>query len=222
MELTIGSLHLTEIQKIIKGELKNKSGIYAFLCKTTNDLYIGSSIQLSSRFNDHITGYNSNIKLQNAINKYSLEDFIFIILEYYEPEKLISQEQFYFNIIKPDYNINLIAGSRLGSMHSEESIAKMSEAKSDMNNPMFNKTHSEETKALMSFAQSGDKHPMFGKTHSKESIALMSQVHLGKTHTVETKVKIALSLGKKVYLYDKDNLNIFLRNLLVIERLLNI
>lgn len=60
-------LDIVEIQKIRK-ELKGKSGIYGFLCKTTNKLYIGSSIYLYDRFRDHIKGNQSNIKLQNAIN----------------------------------------------------------------------------------------------------------------------------------------------------------
>jgi excinuclease UvrABC nuclease subunit len=91
IELTIGYLNLAEIQKIIKKELKNKSGIYGFFCKTNNKLYIGSSVQLSNRFYKHINGTKSNILLQRAINKYNLQDFIFIIFEYCEPECLINK-----------------------------------------------------------------------------------------------------------------------------------
>jgi hypothetical protein len=69
IEIFIGSLHLTEIPLIIKKELEGKSGIYGFFCKTTGKLYIGSSVQLSERFNRHVKGARSNVKLQNAINK---------------------------------------------------------------------------------------------------------------------------------------------------------
>jgi len=50
----MGSLHLTEISLITKQELKGKSGIYGFICETTGKLYIGSSVNLSNRFSDHI------------------------------------------------------------------------------------------------------------------------------------------------------------------------
>jgi hypothetical protein len=74
IELAIGYLHLTEIQDITKKELKNKSGIYGFVCKSNNKLYIGSSKTLSTRFNNHIKGSRSNILLQKAISKYNLQD----------------------------------------------------------------------------------------------------------------------------------------------------
>ena len=73
IEIAMAYLDLAEIQKIVKSELRNKSGIYGFLCKTNNKLYIGSSINLSTRFYSHIKGLNSNVLLQRAINKYNLQ-----------------------------------------------------------------------------------------------------------------------------------------------------
>lgn len=110
IEQSIGYLHLAKIQKIIRKELKGKSGIYGFLSKTNNKLYIGSSKTLPTRFNEHIKGSKSNAILQKAINKYNLHDFIFIVFEYCEPEELISREQFYIDNINPDYNINPRSG----------------------------------------------------------------------------------------------------------------
>jgi len=69
---SIGYLHLAEIKKITKKELKNKLGIYRFLCKTNNKLYISSSVQLSIRLSRHIKRSHSNILLQKVINKYNL------------------------------------------------------------------------------------------------------------------------------------------------------
>jgi|SRR5690348_7704792 hypothetical protein len=105
IEIFIGSLHLTEIPLIIKKELEGKSGIYGFFCKTTGKLYIGSSVQLSERFNRHVKGARSNVLLQNAINKYNIHDFIFIVFEYCEPEDLILREQIYIDSLKPEFNI---------------------------------------------------------------------------------------------------------------------
>jgi excinuclease UvrABC nuclease subunit len=48
----MGYLHLAEIQDEIIKELKNKSGIYRFLCQSNNKLYIGSSKTLSYRFHN--------------------------------------------------------------------------------------------------------------------------------------------------------------------------
>jgi hypothetical protein len=53
----MGYLYLAETQKITKLELKNKSGIYGFICKSNNKLYIDSSINLTIRFNNHLKGY---------------------------------------------------------------------------------------------------------------------------------------------------------------------
>jgi predicted GIY-YIG superfamily endonuclease len=151
IEQWIGSLHLSEIEKIIRKELNGKSGIYGFLCKTTGKLYIGSSINLSDRLYRHIKGTRSNVKLQNAINKYNLHDFIFIVFEYCEPEDLISREQLYIDSLGPEYNILKTAGSLLGFKHSAESIAKM--GRLGESNPFFGKTHSPKTTTLMSVAK---------------------------------------------------------------------
>jgi len=60
------------------------------------------------------------------------------------------------------YNFNPIAGSSLGYKHTEETRAKMSEAKSGANHPLFGKTHSPESKASegrSSNSKSGNNHP---------------------------------------------------------------
>jgi group I intron endonuclease len=160
IEIFTGSLHLTELQNITKEELKDNSGVYGFLSKTTGKLYIGSSINLNIRFDNHLKGLRSNIKLQNAINKYNLQDFIFVVFEYCEAEILVSREQFYIDILKPEFNILKIAGSSLGYKHTEKSLAKMRKMqesidKSGENNPMFGKIriHSTETKVKISVIQ---------------------------------------------------------------------
>jgi hypothetical protein len=42
-----------------------------------------------------------------------------------EPAVANTREQYYFDLLKPEYNILPTAGSRLGSKHSEESLAKI-------------------------------------------------------------------------------------------------
>jgi group I intron endonuclease len=65
------------------------------------------------------------------------------------------------------YNILKKAGSRLGSSHSEQTKQKMSQAHQG-------KVKSAEIRAKMSQAKSGNNHPMFGKSHSAETLVLMS------------------------------------------------
>ena len=183
IELMIGNLHLAEIQAITKKELNKKSGIYGFICKTNNNLYLGSSIDLSSRFNDHFNGSRSNILLQRAINKYYLQDFIFIIFEYCEVDLLVSREQFYFDSLNPEFNILKTAGSSLGYKHTEESKILMS-------------------KVQNSIDKTGENNPMFGKTHSAETRAKMSEAHKGKSQSAETIAKISATQGTAIYIYN--------------------
>ena len=57
--------------------------------------------------------------LKNGYSNFSLE-----IFEYCSPENTILREQYYMNLLKPEYNILKTAGSFLGFKHSEETIKK--------------------------------------------------------------------------------------------------
>jgi group I intron endonuclease len=48
------------------------------------------------------------------------------ILEYCAGDQAVSREQYYLDLLKPEYNILKTAGSLLGHKHSEEVRAKMS------------------------------------------------------------------------------------------------
>jgi hypothetical protein len=66
--------------------LKGKSGVYLFINKITNKLYVGSSIILSKRMASHFYHANSNkdtnVILYRAMRKYKLENFSLAILEF--------------------------------------------------------------------------------------------------------------------------------------------
>jgi group I intron endonuclease len=95
------------------------------------------------------------------------------ILEYCTAENAISREQYYIDLLKPEYNILTIAGSRLGSKHSRETLLKMSKSAKG-------RKHTEQSKNLLSLATKGINNPNFGKTHSKETKALIRLARLGK------------------------------------------
>ncbi|KAF3930964.1 hypothetical protein ABW19_dt0206623 [Dactylella cylindrospora] len=114
----------------------------------------------------------------NAIIKHGYSNFALKILEYCDKSNLIKREQYYFDIIEPEYNILRIAASTLGFKHSKETLEKMATAK-------LGKKHSKEILAKMSAAQkavdrSGKNHPMYGKTHTKETLAKIAATLRGR------------------------------------------
>jgi len=114
----------TEKSKILKDN-KNKAGVYRWVNLINNKTYIGSSINLSSRFykyfsNKHLT--INNTPIYKAILKYGYSKFKLEILEYTEKENTISTEQFYIDNYKPEYNILRVAGSLAGFKHNSKTI----------------------------------------------------------------------------------------------------
>jgi len=66
--------------------------------------------------------------IYSALLKYGYSNFTLEILEYCDSSETIQRDQYYLDLLKPEYNILLTAGSRLGSKHSEEAKAKISAA----------------------------------------------------------------------------------------------
>jgi group I intron endonuclease len=65
--------------------------------------------------------------IHNALLKYGYSAFTLEILEYCEITNLIAREQYYIELLKPEYNILGKAGSNFGFKHSE--ITKLKLAK---------------------------------------------------------------------------------------------
>lgn len=118
-----------------------QSGIYKITCKKSIRIYIGSASNFAIRKCCHFKllkeNKHSNRKLQNAYNKYGIENFTFDILEYVEDKtKLLKREQYYFNTIlfasennrKFDilsFNFHRNAKSPIGSKRSLATKLKM-------------------------------------------------------------------------------------------------
>ena len=62
--------------------------------------------------------------LQNAWTKHGSEAFLCRALEYCDLGQLIAREQFYIDTLRPEFNVNPVAGSRLGSKMSAEHLAR--------------------------------------------------------------------------------------------------
>lgn len=85
------------------------------------------------------------MSIYKAILKYGYKNFSLYILEYCESNVLIKKEQYYIDLLKPDYNILKIAGYSLGFKHSKATITQMSINNIGVNNPLFYKNHTYET-----------------------------------------------------------------------------
>jgi len=144
-------------------ENKGKLGVYRWVNKTNGKTYVGSSVNLSRRFAEYyrksyISDTSRNMAIHIALLKYGYYNFQLEILEYCDTSLLLVREQFYLDLLQPEYNILQTAGSSLGYLHSEESKRKMREAP---NPGRFTKgqKHSEETKRKMSEARLGSNRP---------------------------------------------------------------
>ena len=112
----------------------SKSGIYKIINKLNNQIYIGSSIHINRRLNEHKSSLKNNKHynkfLQNSYNKYGKEHFDFKILE--ECDNLLEREQYYIDTLKPTYNLLPLAYRTEGIKRSNETKHKQSIARLGM------------------------------------------------------------------------------------------
>jgi group I intron endonuclease len=94
--------------------------------------------------------------------------------------KFISREQYYLDLLKPEYNILKIAGSRLGSIQSEATNIKISIAHKGKNNHFYAKTHTYETRKKIGL-----------------SLKSIIRVNNNKPRVVTLKTKLSMSLRCK-------------------------
>jgi group I intron endonuclease len=112
----------------VLNETRGLSGIYLILNKFTLDYYIGSAStgKFHAKFTNHLFYFKGSKVVKNAVKKYGIYSFAFIILELF-PEiitkennkKLLDLEDFYLKSLLPNYNILTEAGSSFGYKHSE-------------------------------------------------------------------------------------------------------
>lgn len=108
------------------------SAIYIIRNKTNNNIYVGSATDFNHRKAQHLSDLklnkHSNIILTRAYNKYGEQNFVFEILEVVnDKNELINKEQWWIDLLNPQYNILQKAGSSFGYRHTQECKIKMSE-----------------------------------------------------------------------------------------------
>jgi len=90
---------------------KGKAAVYRLINNINNKTYIGSTVNLSTRFYKyfsikHLTERKTSI--HNALLKYGFANFTLEILEYCKSGiNPVKREQHYFSQLKPEYNIFL-------------------------------------------------------------------------------------------------------------------
>lgn len=181
-------------------EFKGKSGIYQIKINTKK--YVGSTVCFDTRLSRHLYNLSQRIhvnkKLQNAYNKYGVGSVSVEILEFTKRELkvLVSREQYYMDILKPEYNILPKAHSCVGNVLSEETKKKISEANKGRKQT---KEHIEKSR----IAKIGQKRSkefceymskiMTGRKYSEERIEKTAKHHRGKILSQEIKDKIRMN-----------------------------
>jgi hypothetical protein len=140
----------TEKAKILK-ENTGLAGVYLWTNINNYKRYVGSGTNLSNRLSLYFTSSKMDSVLKrsrshilSAILKHGISNFTLSILEYCDPEKAISREDYWIETLRPEYNILQKAGSSFGFRHSPETIQKMSELQNlikHRNPGLFKKGH---------------------------------------------------------------------------------
>ena len=197
------------------------SGIYLITNTLNGRRYVGSAVKPKARWGQHLyrlrRGRHINRHLQSAYDKYGEAVFVFETLEDGDREFLTSMEQWWMNMLRPEYNILPTSRSGRGYHHTPDAVSRISAAHKG-------RTVSAETRARISEALKGKSHPgykhtaeqnarhsaaMKGRKQTPETIAKRAAANKGKhgqTKTPEWRAKISASMmGKKINLGRKHS-----------------
>uniref|UniRef100_UPI001BEFE0C9 hypothetical protein n=1 Tax=Magnusiomyces suaveolens TaxID=44074 RepID=UPI001BEFE0C9 len=135
------------VRAVTKKSTRDMVGIYTIYNKTTGNYYIGSSYKdIYKRFTKHTIDTNTNNITKNAVSKYGLEGFKFLITEFWyeDPLKVQTPEdtrserdkrsitkrmtEQYIEQFCPKYNIRTTISGVSTQKDTEEARQKMREA----------------------------------------------------------------------------------------------
>jgi len=170
----------TDKSTILK-ENRNKAAVYRWVNNINNKTYIGSTANLTKRLYKYYSAkflMESKLPIIKALLKYGYSNFSLEVLEYCTQDKdtLIKREQYYLDLLKPEYNILTNAYSTLGYKVSEENLDKY----------WRGRIFSKETKELLSKAATG-------RILTEEERKKISEARKGIILSKETREKISKS-----------------------------
>ena len=165
--------------------MKN-TGIYQIKSIETGRVYIGSAINIKTRWNRHKRDLFKNVHhssfLQRHYNKYGIDDLVFSVVEFCKKEELLLKEQVYLDSLNCEFNTCKIAGSCYGIKKSEEFKRKISVLTSGENNPTYGLERTKEWRENISKANQGQKAWNKGKIkiYSEDTLLKMKKSALNK------------------------------------------
>lgn len=172
---------------------KGKSDIYRWNNILYGKSYVGSAKCLRKILSLYYSLNNMNSKRKSsaiyaAILKYGHYEFSLDILEYCDPSSLIEREQYYLDKLNPEYNILKIAGSRLGTKHSDKPISLLRIASTG-------RKHTKEAKLKMrelAKLRIGKETSFYGKNHKPKS-----KLRIYRNNSIKIKIEdIELGINK--------------------------
>lgn len=175
-----------------------KPGVYKIINIKTGNIYIGSSKNLSVRISSHKSllrkNYPDNIRIRADLNLYGIDSFKFEVLEYCEDSIKKEREQFYYDLLKPYYNVWKSVYSAKGRDYLKEQITWTGRRNHIKDIPTFSGKLKEAWKkrklrpdglaAIQMLNRSG-------KPHSQKTKELLSKIHAGKVFSDEHRRKIS-------------------------------
>ena len=183
--------------------MEKNSGVYEIVNTLNGKRYIGSSVNIRSRFQHHRaelrSGKHHNRHLQNAWDKYGEENFTFEVLFYCERSHTLVYEQQFLDNLQPEYNVAISASApMLGLSVSDEVRAKISASMKGNTNCLGNKHTAEH---IANFSASTKGHEVSAETRAKIGAANKGKSsRRGYKLSEETKAKIgAANKGSKGY-----------------------
>jgi group I intron endonuclease len=207
------NLHLDNTRKTILNDTKNLSGIYMIYNNITGQYYIGSAStnRIYARFYNHLVKFIGSKVIKNAVRKYKLGNFTFLVLELFPDvitrennKDLIDLEDFYLKSLLPDYNILTEAGSSFGYKHTEITRIKMKSSYSQDRRDCIGNLNK-------------------GKSLSKETIEKIRQKALNKKDIIYSDEALInmRKMSKPIILYNLDK-TVFGKFISIIEAARNI
>ena len=172
----------------------NNYYVYLHTNKVNGKVYIGiTSLKPEQRWANG-RGYKGQ-HFSNAIKKYGWDEFehevLYSGLSKAQAKVLEVSLIHFYKSTNPKYGYNVSEG---GDIISEETKAKLSEAKKGANNPNYGKYLSDKIRKKMSEARKGANNHMYGKHHTEEAKAKISEAKKGNTGFKHPKSKSCICL----------------------------